>query len=592
MFSLLIGFGVAAISSATTLFICMSWILLERVARDKKCITLTSYGQFLRDIFLTKDSRLEERKEKHKLRNLKATQSYEIIEEGNWVTANKKKGALVRVPPEFYEQKYASPRQNLREPVTNSNEEHNFRNVGQQRYHEYKDSRPYESKEVHIQKTYKRSKTEQQIHSQGGDLKKRREPYNQSHRQLSTQKRNIYKNSERKPKINASGLTSKELVGKNKPSESFEILERTQVGTTDQNDSNRKLPHLKPSDCIVIHERPLTGSTDWNGNNKITRKPMRYGLIWFLLWFVISIPFLIITFIGFVLTDWCSQCAQCVQGSSSLQEMRPEDGCVLVTGASSGLGYEMALEYLRRGFSVLGVGYSGGKILEAMKKDHEAFDYVVADLSKEEGVQKVVDKARNVSILVNNAGVSYEGRFQDQLNKEWDKHGMMLSLNVRTYVRLTQEFLPDMIKKKTGRIFAMGSVIGYAIGPNNLMYHGTKAFVNNFFTGLWYDLQGTGVGVTLGAPGATQTGFADKAAQSIVWKLPGITRTARETARLMVEATLAGKKHEAGSHLWNYIRIMFKLAPEFFVANVHGLAWSDTIDIHSLQPDLDSRAVR
>lgn len=315
---------------------------------------------------------------------------------------------------------------------------------------------------------------------------------------------------------------------------------------------------------------------------------LKLGLLWYLFWLVVSMLFDLLAFLGFFLSSVCSKFAQCIQRPSKLKEITTKDGCVLVTGASSGLGYEMSLEYLRKGFSVIGVGYSGRKVLEGMKNEHKAFDFVVADLSKEEGVQKVINKAKNVSILVNNAGIGWVGRFQNQINNESNKHDMIMSLNMRTYIRLTQAFLPDMIKKKTGRIFAMGSIVGYALGPNNAMYHATKAFVNNFFSSLWYDLQGTGVGVTLGAPGATATAYANKAGPSILWKLPGITYTAKDTARLMVAATLAGKKYEAGSRFWRYVTIFVKLSPEFFIAVLLGVFWSESIDIHSWQHDLDS----
>jgi len=315
---------------------------------------------------------------------------------------------------------------------------------------------------------------------------------------------------------------------------------------------------------------------------------LNLGLLWFLFLLMVSVPFNLLTCLGFFLSSVCSKLAQSMQKTPNLKEITPEDGYVVVTGASSGLGYEMTLEYLRKGFSVIGVGYSGRKVLEGMKKKYKAFDFLVADLSKEEGVQKVIDKAKNVSILVNNAGVGYVGRFQNQINNEWNKHDMIMSLNMRTYIRLTQAFLPSMIRKKTGRIFAMGSIVGYAVGPNNAMYHGTKAFINNFFSSLWYDLQGTGVGVTLGVPGATATKYANKAGQSFVWKIPGIICTAKDTARLMVAATLSGKKHEAGSRLYKYIRILVKLSPEFFIAILLGISWGESIDIHSWQHDLDN----
>jgi short-subunit dehydrogenase len=318
-------------------------------------------------------------------------------------------------------------------------------------------------------------------------------------------------------------------------------------------------------------------------------KLLRLGLFWCLFWLLLSCLADIISLVGYSISYLCSRFAQLMQKASPIKEIKPGDGCVLITGASSGLGHEMALEFLRLGFTVTGVGFTGGKVLKSMKQQWKMFDFVEADLSKEEGVEKVIKSVENVSILINCAGISFVGRFQDQIGNEsnWNKHYVMMGLNMRAYIRLTQAFLPAMIKKQSGRIFAMGSVVGYGVGPNNAMYHGTKAFVNNFFTSLWYDLQGTGVGVTLGTPGATETAFKAKGPQSFIWKVPGATCSAKDVAKDMVAATLAGKKRESGSLLWQMISIVIKLNPEFFNAMVSSLAWGDKIDIRSLQPDLD-----
>lgn len=321
---------------------------------------------------------------------------------------------------------------------------------------------------------------------------------------------------------------------------------------------------------------------------------LRLGLPWFLFWLVLSYLADAISFVGFALSYLCSRLSQYMQKPSPLKEIKPGDGCVLVTGASSGLGYEMALEFLRLGFTVTGVGYTGGKVLKSMKQQYKTFDYVEADLSKEEGVEKVIRSVKNVSILINCAGISWVGRFQDQIDNDgtWNKHDTMIGLNMRAYIRLTQAFLPAMIQKRAGRVFAMGSIIGYSCGPTNAMYHATKAFVNNFFTSLWYDLQGTGVGVTLGTPGATETAFKEKGPKSFIWKVPGTTCSPKYVAKEMVTATLAGKKRESGSLIWNAVGLVMKVQPEFFNAMTSALAWTEKIDLRSLQPDLDGLHVK
>lgn len=318
---------------------------------------------------------------------------------------------------------------------------------------------------------------------------------------------------------------------------------------------------------------------------------LRLELIWFMFCCAVSILVAVITIVGFTLSYFWSRLAQCLRKSTSLSKIKPGDGYVLVTGASSGIGKEMALEFLERGFHVIGVGFRSREALENMKKTHRRFDFIVADLSTNEGISKVINNAKNVSILINNAGISDAGRFQkNQVPKPdgWDKVDTMMGLNMRSYVKLTQAFLPAMVEKRSGRILAMGSIAGYTIGPNNALYHGSKAFVNNFFTSLWYDLQGTGVGVTLGSPGSVATHLLDAGPKSFLWQIPGLVGTAKGVAKAMVGATIAGKKRESGSLLWNFVSLLAKLQPEFFNATLCSLSWSEKIVLHSLQPDLDA----
>jgi len=317
---------------------------------------------------------------------------------------------------------------------------------------------------------------------------------------------------------------------------------------------------------------------------------LRLELLWFMVCTILSILVGSITLIGFSLSCFFSRLAQYLRKSSPLSEVNPGDGNVLVTGASSGIGKEIALEFLRRGYKVIGVGFRGGQVLENMKNQHIGFDFILADLSSDAGVAKVIHSAKNVSILINNAGISAAGRFQDNIPKDnkWDKFDTMVGVNIRAYVKLTQAFLPAMIKKRSGRILAMGSAAGYMIGPNNALYHGSKAFVNNFFTGLWYDLQGTGVGVTLGDPGSTSTHLLDSGPQSMLWQVPGLVCSAKSVAKAMVSATLAGKKRECASNLWNFGILLAKLQPEFLSAMISSLSWTEKIVLHSLQPDLDA----
>lgn len=194
-------------------------------------------------------------------------------------------------------------------------------------------------------------------------------------------------------------------------------------------------------------------------------------------------------------------------------------GIALITGASSGIGSEFARVFAKQGHSLILVARRKEK-LESVSKELAdqygiqawAMDCDLAKIgSATELFQKIQGLGLSIDFLVNNAGVGSGGKFSElELTRELE----IIDLNIRSLVELTHHFLPQMLKKKSGRILNVGSVAGYQPGPYMNTYSASKAFVNSFTEGLHEELRGTGVTCTLVSPGYTITEFQKSASIS------------------------------------------------------------------------------
>jgi uncharacterized protein len=197
------------------------------------------------------------------------------------------------------------------------------------------------------------------------------------------------------------------------------------------------------------------------------------------------------------------------------------DGCVaLVTGASSGIGREIAVTLAQR-VSKLVLTARRADRLEQLRSDltarHPALTVIAlpCDLSNEDEVARLPERvgaeAGSVDVLVNAAGVGEAALFD---RSDWDRVRRLLQTNVMAVVQLTQAFVPDMVARRRGGVLNIGSGAGFAIMPNAAVYVGSKHFVDGFSEALRADLAGTGVVVTQVCPGPVATEF-DEVAGSI-----------------------------------------------------------------------------
>ena len=219
-------------------------------------------------------------------------------------------------------------------------------------------------------------------------------------------------------------------------------------------------------------------------------------------------------------------------------------GFALITGASSGIGLELAKLCAAGGYGLILVARSADRLAElagSLAKAHgiEA-RALAADLSGRDAPDSVFQQARRetVEILINNAGFGLRGRFAET---GWSAEERLIQVNITALVRLTKLFLPEMLGRGSGRILNVASTAAFVPGPLMAMYYASKAFVLSFSEAVANEVAGTGVTVTVLCPGPTRTGFSAVAGTSDSNLFKGPTMSAGEVARIGYQAMMAGK---------------------------------------------------
>lgn len=191
----------------------------------------------------------------------------------------------------------------------------------------------------------------------------------------------------------------------------------------------------------------------------------------------------------------------------------------LITGASSGIGLELANVHAKNGGDLVIVARTVSRLnelKEKLEKKYHVNVYVIEkDLSEQGAAVDIYNqiKAAGISIdyLINNAGFGGRGYFHER-NLAVDLE--MMQVNMVVLTELTHLFLPEFIKSGSGRILNVSSTAGEIPGPLQAVYYATKAYVTSFSNAISEELKGTGVTVTALLPGATKTGFSDTAGMS------------------------------------------------------------------------------
>lgn len=219
---------------------------------------------------------------------------------------------------------------------------------------------------------------------------------------------------------------------------------------------------------------------------------------------------------------------------------------ILITGASSGIGYEMAKQLAAKKFNLLLIARSEDKLQKLQKDLQNQFkidvEYLLFDLSEPDSAQDLYNhvKQKNylVTGLINNAGFGEYGHFVEMPLKKDEE---MISLNITALVGLTKLFGADMVKAGKGRIMNVASLLSFLPFPYYSMYSATKCFVLAFTETVAAELQGTGVILTALCPGTVETPFHTDAMRKTNAMSANKPMPADKVAKAGVELFLNGK---------------------------------------------------
>ncbi len=223
----------------------------------------------------------------------------------------------------------------------------------------------------------------------------------------------------------------------------------------------------------------------------------------------------------------------------------------LITGASKGIGKEIATELARRKYDIILVARSEdllSNLASTLSKEYGIKClYVSADLTTDAGIDKVVSffisQKSELSILVNNAGYGLWGRF-DEL--EFDALASLMKINIFLPVNLTYKLLPELKKSKQSYILNIASTTAYQAVPKLAIYSACKTFMIQFSRALKYELRSTNVSVTCVSPGTTDTNFMNAAgmhSEAIRKKADKVKMKASTVAKISVDSMFM-KKNE------------------------------------------------
>lgn len=251
----------------------------------------------------------------------------------------------------------------------------------------------------------------------------------------------------------------------------------------------------------------------------------------------------------------------------------------VITGASSGIGYEFAKILAQKKYQLVLIARNLDK-LNDIKQELEAkyginVILIPADLSLENVAEGIVKEIKyrqlNVEILVNNAGFGYGGYYTQQT---WDNEKDMIQVNIKGLSQLTKLILPLMLEKKKGMICNVASTAGFYPGPLMAVYYASKAYVVSYSEALANELKKTGVTVTCLCPGPTSTNFQAIAGveKTRLFKMAKMA-TAKEVAEYGYKAMMDGKTIAIPGGLNNFLlfisRFMTRKAIRNFVRSVN-----------------------
>lgn len=246
---------------------------------------------------------------------------------------------------------------------------------------------------------------------------------------------------------------------------------------------------------------------------------------------------------------------------------------ILITGASSGIGYEMAQQLAEKRYNLILVARTGA-VLEKMQHDLSSkysidVQYMDIDLSKPEYAVQLFNEIKAekyfITHVVNNAGFGGYGNFIDT---SLDLELNMINLNVSSIVVLTKLFAKDMAKRGHGRIMNVASLLSFIPFPYYAVYSASKTFVLSFTETVAAELEGTGVVVTALCPGTVETAFHTPEMRKTNAMKANKPMSAKVVAKAGVDLLLKGKgKKIVGFNNW-FISNLPRITPDFLMMKI------------------------
>lgn len=188
---------------------------------------------------------------------------------------------------------------------------------------------------------------------------------------------------------------------------------------------------------------------------------------------------------------------------------------VLITGASSGIGYEIAKLYASDGYNLVLVARNIDK-LKKVKSELSQYNIEIKilslDISNDHNIEKLFNYIEtnkiSISTLINNAGIGSFGDFKD-IN--WEKEEALLDINIKALTKLTKYFLPKIMELKNGGILNVASTAAFCSGPRMAVYYASKSYVLNLTEAIYEECKESGIKVSCLCPGPVMTDFQGKA---------------------------------------------------------------------------------
>ncbi|MGF9567651.1 SDR family NAD(P)-dependent oxidoreductase [Neorhizobium sp. BT27B] len=261
--------------------------------------------------------------------------------------------------------------------------------------------------------------------------------------------------------------------------------------------------------------------------------------------------------------------------SSSLQHHRPSQGFAVVTGASSGIGRELAKRAAAAGFDLV-LAADEPRIHDVaveLRQTGSIVDAMCVDLSTTHGVDDFVhfvkDLDRPVDLLIANAGIDHGGAL---VETDLSQTLAVIDTNIRGSVSVIHQIAQRMGARGAGKILVTASIVSVLPGPFHATYCASKAFLYSFSQALRYEMKETGVSVTCLMPGVTETGVYERAGMQDTWVGRSRKADPAYVARVAFDALLSGKAVAVPGILNKIITGLAVVAPVALLTAIHAAA--------------------